>query len=236
MAAITKLDCYILSDSSERHSHEHAQIFLPLNDTLELFCNGSIHMIRTNELAFIPPNIEHLCLCKNRVLIINIPPDMIKKEDMQSLTNQIVFPVLGPLVNLIELIKDEISNGPTGNTIRYLFYYLYDKLVEYHRPDSLRYIREHYDENISVSQLAKLENYNLSYYNEWFKQQTGMSPGQFIRHVRMETAKELLWTTQYTILEIALQVGYQNPAAFSRAFAQTVGCPPVTYRKEQING
>ncbi len=232
---MTKLDCYILSDSSERHSHEHAQIFLPLNDKLELYCNGSTHSISTNELAFIPPSIEHLCLCKNRVLIINIPPDMIKKEDMQSLTNQVVFPVKGPLVNLIELIKDEISHGPTGNTIRYLFYYLYDKLVEYHRPDSLRYIREHYDENISVSQLAKLENYNLSYYNEWFKHQTGVSPGQYIRKVRMEKAKELLLTTQYTMLEIALQVGYQNPAAFTRAFAQTVGQPPVSYRKEQQN-
>ena len=230
---MTKLDCYILSDSSERHKHEHAQIFLPLNDTLELFCNGSTHMIRTNELAFIPPNIEHLCLCKNRVLIINIPPDMIKKEDMQSLTNQIVFPVLGPLVNLIELIKDEISHGPTGNTIRYLFYYLYDKLVEYHRPNSLRYIREHYDEIISVSQLAKLENYNLSYFNEWFKQQTGVSPGQYLRNVRMEKAKELLLTTQYSMLEIALQVGYQNPAAFSRAFSQTVGQSPTAYRKNR---
>lgn len=235
MAAITKLDCYILNDSSERHKHEHAQIFLPLSDNLELFCNGSTHVIHSNELAFIPPQIEHLCLCKNRVLIINIPPDMIKKEDMQSLTNQIVFPVKGPLVNLIELIKDEIAQETTGNTIRYLFYYLYDKLIEYHTPTSIRHIREHYDENISVSGLAKMENYNVSYYNEWFKQQTGCSPGQFIRQIRMENAKELLVTTQYTILEIALQVGYQNPAAFSRAFAQTVGCPPVTYRKEHIN-
>jgi len=230
---MTKLDCYILSDSSERHSHEHAQIFLPLTHILELYCNGVTHTICPDELAFIPPRLEHLCLCKNRVLIINIPTDMIKKEDMQSLTNQIVFPVKGPLVNLIELIKDEISHGTTGNTIRYLFYYLYDKLIEYHRPDSLRYIREHYDENVSVAQLAKLENYNLSYFNEWFKHQTGESPGQYLRNVRMEKAKELLLTTQYTILEIALQVGYQNPAAFTRAFAQTVGQPPAEYRKSR---
>ena len=49
----------------------------------------------------------------------------------------------------------------------------------------------------------------------------------------MEKAKELLLTTQYSMLEIALQVGYQNPAAFTRAFAQTVGQPPATFRKDQ---
>lgn len=230
---MNKLDCYILNDSAEQHTHAYAQIFLPLAGVLELHCSNADYTILPNELGFIPPDTLHRCMCKNKLLTINIPSDMIKKEDMQILSHQIVFPIKGPLIPLIELIKEEISSGKRDNSIRYLFYYLYDKLIENHRTNSIRYIQEHFEEAITVAELAKMENYNISYFNEWFKRQTGCSPANYLKRVRIEKAKELIVSTDYTMMEIALQVGYHSHAAFTRAFSKTTGFSPAQYRAER---
>ena len=60
---------------------------------------------------------------------------------------------------------------------------------------SIRYLSEHYDLPITVNQLAEMENYNVTYYNDWFKQQTGCSPSLYLRRIRIERAKELLLKT-----------------------------------------
>lgn len=54
-----------------------------------------------------------------------------------------------------------------------------------------------------MDQLAKIENYNVTYYCDWFKQQTGLSPSFYLRNTRIQRAKELLVTTNFSVMEIA---------------------------------
>lgn len=76
-----------------------------------------------------------------------------------------------------------------------------------------------------------MESYNVTYYNDWFKQQTGCSPSLYLRRVRVDRAKELLLDTGFTVMEIAVMVGYSSNATFTRAFHSITGMTPKAYRE-----
>ena len=93
-------------------------------------------------------------------------------------------------------------------------------------------ISEHFDLPVTVNQLAEIENYNVTYYNDWFKQQTGCSPSLYLRKIRIDRAKELLLESRYTMMEIALMVGYSSNSTFTRAFHSITGKTPKAFREE----
>ncbi|GAA0549955.1 GlxA family transcriptional regulator [Chitinophaga japonensis] len=57
------------------------------------------------------------------------------------------------------------------------------------------------------------------------------SPGKWIQKKRLEKAKALLEDTALTVAEICYQVGYDDPASFSRLFSRETGVSPVEFRK-----
>lgn len=217
------------NEGKSEHVHDYAQIFIPLETALDVRCNSTLYKVMPQELGFMSPDLPHQCLCKNELIVINIPKSMIKKGDLEILASKVVLPIEGSLVPLVELIREEINRNSAS--MRYLYYYLYDRLVENNSFRSLQYIREHFDEPIQVTALAELEGYNVAYFNDWFKQQTGFTPSHYLRLYRIEKAKELLTYTSYNVLEIAVQVGYNSHAAFSRAFKETVGLSPADFRQ-----
>ena len=133
---------------------------------------------------------------------------------------------------MVELIQQELRQNPQSKTVRYLYSYLYGKLIENCAAPSIRYIAEHYDMPITVNQLAEIENYNATYYSDWFKQQTGVSPSMYLRYIRINRAKELLEETDYTVMDIAVMVGYSSNSTFTRAFHSVAGMTPKEYREE----
>src|SRR5262249_47049544 len=62
--------------------------------------------------------------------------------------------------------------------------------------------------------------------------QTGESLGQFARRIRLERAACLLQTTSLSVTEIAYEIGYANPEAFSRAFYLSFQLSPFGYRRQ----
>ncbi len=216
----------------EIHRHKHGHILLVLTGEFHFAFNGHSHVLTPKELGFIPPDTDHEYSCTGSALTLNIPAEMVKPTDLLIFEEHCVMEISEKLEPLISLIKQETAeNGPSGSSLRYLFYYLYDKMAEQYRMPSVTYMEENYAENITISQLAALENYNPSYYTGWFKERTGLTPGEYLRAVRIEKAKEILATTGYRVIDVAMQTGYQNSSSFTRAFRELVGQTPVQYRK-----
>jgi len=65
------------------------------------------------------------------------------------------------------------------------------------------------------------------------QQQLGRSPKQHVTHLRLQYATELLLKTDFKVEYIAVQVGYQDPFAFSAMFKKWIGCPPSEYRQRR---
>lgn len=65
-----------------------------------------------------------------------------------------------------------------------------------------------------------------------FANATGMTPIEYSRNVRMARARELLEFSNKPLKDLAFQVGYEDPNAFTRAFRRTIGMSPADYRRQ----
>ncbi len=83
----------------------------------------------------------------------------------------------------------------------------------------------------AVEVLAQRVGMSRSSFAQRFKDQTGMTPGRYVLHWRMHTARALLEGTDQSITAISDVVGYDSEVAFRKAFKSFVGVPPAQYRR-----
>jgi AraC-like DNA-binding protein len=62
---------------------------------------------------------------------------------------------------------------------------------------------------------------------------TGLTPGEFIKHIRLKYVAELLLSTRFTVSEIFYRTGFNNQSYFFREFKKRYNCPPNEYRVRQ---
>lgn len=96
--------------------------------------------------------------------------------------------------------------------------------------DILQYIDEHYNQKITVAELASRCFYHPSYFSTVFKECYGKSLVAYIQDKRMTKAIELLEEPSLSLQEISEQVGYQSYQLFSKIFKRHTGETPSAYR------
>ena len=92
------------------------------------------------------------------------------------------------------------------------------------------WLQDNFAKDISMAQLAQQFELSVRSLNRRFKAATGVSPLQYLQKIRIETAKDLLKTSNLSIHEIAEQVGYQDLAHFNRLFKRLLSTAPKQYR------
>ena len=220
------------SDTVHTHSHPHAHLILPVQKNFFIQFGGRSREVTPRQFAFVPPGVSHAYRCQGLSITLNIPAEMVKSVDLALLTANCVVDIDAKLELLVDLIKREVQDPESSNeSLRYLFYYLYDRFVERHRSPSLRHLHANYAGRVSVAELAAIEGYSASYYTEWFRKKVGCMPSEYLQGLRIEKAKEILNPTHYRVLDVALQVGYANCSSFVRAFKAVAGVTPHEYRR-----
>lgn len=96
-----------------------------------------------------------------------------------------------------------------------------------------QYIRDHFKEEIRVHDLANLVQRTPNYVSTIFKDVIGQSPIQYMHHLRMLTARDMLTNSDMTIAEISEYLGYCDPTYFNRMFRKITGQPPSALFKQR---
>jgi len=92
------------------------------------------------------------------------------------------------------------------------------------------YIAAHLSEPITAAELAYLAGYSLYHFCRVFKALYGVSPGEYVRRMRLRAAAQEL-ADGGAVLETALKFGYDTHAGFTKAFEKEFGIAPNIYRK-----
>lgn len=93
----------------------------------------------------------------------------------------------------------------------------------------IEYLKEHYQEDISLDLLADRYYLNPSYLSRMFKQCVGVGLTDYLIEVRMENAKKLLLTGRYKVYEVSQKVGYKSDKYFFRVFKSYTGQSPLEF-------
>jgi two-component system response regulator YesN len=95
---------------------------------------------------------------------------------------------------------------------------------------ALDYLGEHYNEAVSLKEIAALVHLNPNYFCQLFKAETGENFSNYLTSLRLKKAEELLKNTDLRAYEIAEKIGYPNLSYFSRIFKKYTGKSPFEYR------
>ena len=82
----------------------------------------------------------------------------------------------------------------------------------------------------TITALAKLVNLSPSRLRHLFKSETGITPNQFIKEVRLSEAEKLLRNTFLRVKDIMSRVGFLDESHFGHEFKKTYGVSPSKYR------
>jgi len=96
--------------------------------------------------------------------------------------------------------------------------------------EAIVYINNNYHDEISREGIAAMLNLHPDYFSKAFKYYTGKRFNDYINELRIKESMKLIQNTQKTILEIAMQVGFENLKTFNRAFKKFTGKKPSSYR------
>ncbi len=94
----------------------------------------------------------------------------------------------------------------------------------------IEYIDKNYQNKISLGQLSATLNVNREYFCRIFKEATNITPVEYVNFVRIWKAENLLTTTDYSILEISMEVGFSSVSYFNRVFKNLKKVAPSAYR------
>ena len=99
---------------------------------------------------------------------------------------------------------------------------------------AMKCMRINYNKNLTLSKIAKAACVNAYYLSHLFKKELGMTVVDYLTKVRIEEAKRLLQNDKMSIIEIALEVGYEDQSYFSKVFKRNEHTTPMVYRKRNL--
>lgn len=96
--------------------------------------------------------------------------------------------------------------------------------------ETIAYLQDHYKSPFRLKKIGEALQKNPYYIHRSFKVVNGITPLTYLHTLRVEEAKRLLNHQNLSIIDIALEVGYNDSTQFSVTFKEYTGIPPSMYR------
>jgi len=150
-------------------------------------------------------------------------------------------PMFEQIRRLEELLKDPEADGAVDRIDRVCELLIVESRLGESRPPLgrdeavirtiRRHVREHYTEHHDFDAIARRHGLSPSTFRRYWNRYVHTPPARYVMQLRMREACRLLVETDYTVAEIATQLGYDDPLYFSRRFAEAMEMPATEYRR-----
>ena len=240
---------------SSQHSHDFIELFYIVQGEGSFIVSNQEYQVEKNDLVIINPNVNHTekssdddsmeyitlgfdgvsfskkdsDLKENIIIyqddrveilfLIRFLLDELKKDDHQVFyIGQNILEMIILKLNQYQTIQAQVSSSKKINSTIY---------------EVKKYIDLNYSDPISLDDLAKFSHLNKYYLSHSFKEETGISPIQYLNETRIKNAKILLESSNYSISEVARFTGFSSQSFFSQRFKEITDFSPSQYRESK---
>ena len=216
-----------LNQNKESMNGEQGRIEVQIltADSISELRNGNVSSYATKiqkclNIALNTNNLDESFLKES--LILSIKGYSLVREDQECYINSVEraegFSALNKIIeDFLDMVKSEN---------RY-----YSDVIS----TTIEYIKDLYNTNISLTDIAGELHFNSEYVSRQFKKEVGINFTEYLNTIRMEEAKKLILNSNMKISDIALEVGIDNPSYFSSLFNKFYGISPNNLRKHGKN-
>ncbi len=232
------------------HWHENIEI-LYFHGNGSVVCDRTFYNIHTHDIAIFNSNslhsipiteITHDCLIiesgflqKCDINVSKIKFDCIIDDE----TAQKLYPEVEDAISCRKNGDDAFGAAAVKAAILSLMVYLcrnysHSETGESGHGDSVKralgYIKSHFDEPLTVDQIAESVNISKYYFCREFHRETGFTVVRYINNLRCREAEKLLRDGKYTVSEVARMCGFENLSYFTRTYKTIIGHTPTASR------
>lgn len=253
-----KLFTHKLGDVT-RHWHESLELLFVLAGDVTVLTGDTQFTLSQDDMLLINSNVVHELHSESCVLIA-VQIKLSRFDLPQNLVDFLYFdcnskttPSPERFLPLKHIITSMLQINMAGSETalfrnRSLAYALLSELVQNFRAEKptsehntqkhldrlnniLRYIGEHYQEQLTLSHLAEREHLSAPYLSSFFEKYMGINFSTYYTNLRLEHAVRDLLYTDIPVEQIAAANGFSDPRAFVRAFKKKFNSLPSAYRK-----
>lgn len=241
----------------EKHWHTSVEIFAVMEGRLDFFVNKDEYPLKAGEQIIINSNETHSihAVEKNKTVVLQIPLKQFENYFTAQRyirfrgQEELVDKKLASLLRKLYHVYSERKIGYEFRTISIFYEIMYILVKDYRvtetrekdirhsrRLDALSkittYMREHYREELKLSDVAATFGYSDAYLSRMFQKYAKINYKTYLQDIRMAYAYRDLLNTDHTISQIALDNGFCSSRGFSGEFQKRYGVLPSEMRKQ----
>ncbi|MEH6451642.1 MAG: AraC family transcriptional regulator [Psychromonas sp.] len=252
----------ILPEHMDQHDHDYNQVVITLTGQTQFEIEGAGDIVRAGQGCLVTADSRHAFsgVGENKILVLNIPVETAQDEAITDQPNDVIqrsqslfsqsryFHLDSEAQSLIRVLTNEMSAHPEDLLLskactdtlmcvlqRHFRAFGTERFRTRLNMDAIdQYIITHCNSKISVMQLAGLVFLGESQFHLLFKEQTGMTPHQYVLKKRLEMAKKLICDSPLSLIQIAENCGFSSQSSFTQAFSNLYNIPPARYRRNKL--
>ncbi len=223
---------------------------------------GDLIVVNSNELhqgKCLSSDLLYYCIITDTSLLSNQPNDLCDAKYITPISqNKILFKnkISGDndIRSCIENMIKELETREYGFEleIKSALYHLVALLLRKHVKQLLteteyikrkknlerfnpvfQYIDNHFQEKISIEELAQVANLSRYHFSRLFKEMTNKTPNEYLNQIRINKAETLLKYSDMNVTEVALSTGFSDPNYFSRLYKKYKRVTPSSVQRQK---
>ena len=230
--------------SFPQHLHPCLEVIILLDGEMRVNVDNSSYLLHKNDAVFIFPNQLHSLESSNsRHMLFLFSTNIVKAY---STKNQGLIPINSMftlddyMVNALNNLNENSSKFEIKGAL-YTICGIFDRKTSYQSAYDdknnllvkiFRFVEQNYSRDCSLEHLSKDTGYEYTYLSRIFKRFTGIPYNEYVNMLRINYAGYLLHNTGLSMLECAMECGYNSLRTFNRNFKAAYGMTPNEYRKK----